>query len=73
MLACIPEPDADPAELRRQLTEIEFVTTTIPVALPRPLAKVIGGWARSWPGRRTPRQPDRLEDAIASGRRYDGG
>ena len=54
LLACIPEPDADPDELRQQLTEIEGVSTRIPAALPRPLAKMIRGWARSWPGEDLP-------------------
>jgi len=71
--ACIPEPDADPEELRRQLAEIEGVTVRIPAALPRPLAKMIRGWASSWPGEDLPASLTAFEDAIASGRPDDGG
>ncbi len=71
LLACIPERDADPEELRRQLAEIEGVTLRIPAALPRPLATMIRGWASSWPGEDLPASLTAFEDAIASGRRYD--
>jgi hypothetical protein len=73
LLACLPEPDADPDELRWQLAEIEGVSTTIPAALPRPLAKMIRRWAQSSPGEDLAASLTALEDAIASGRRYDGG
>ena len=69
LLACIPEPDADPDELRQQLTEIVGVTTRIQAALPRPLAKMIRDWARSWPGEDLPASLTALEDTITSGRR----
>ena len=73
LLACLPEPDADPDELRWQLAEIEGVSTTIPAALPRPLAKMIRQWAHSGPGEDLAASLTALEDAITSGRRYDGG
>jgi hypothetical protein len=71
LLACLPEPGADPEELLRQLAEIEGVTTRIPAALPRPLAKMIRGWARSRPAEDLVAGLTALEDAIATGRPYD--
>jgi hypothetical protein len=71
LLACLPEPDADPDELRQQLTEIEGVTTTIRAALPRPPAKTIRDWARCWPGEELSASLTALEDAIASSRPCD--
>jgi hypothetical protein len=71
LLACLPEPDADIDELRQQVTEIEGVTTTIPAALPRPLAKMIRDWARSWPGEDLPASLTTLVNAIASGQPHD--
>ncbi len=73
LLACIPEPDADPDELRQQLAEIAGVSTRLPAALPRPLAKMIRSWTRAWPGEDLPASLAAFEDAIASGRRYHGG
>jgi hypothetical protein len=66
----MPEPDADPDELRRQLIEIEGVTTTIPAALAQPLAKMIRDWAYAWPGEDLPASLTALDDAIASGPPY---
>jgi DNA gyrase/topoisomerase IV subunit A len=73
LLACIPEPDADLEELRRQLADIEGVTVRIPAALPRPLAKMIRSWASPWPGEDLPASLTAFEDAIASGRRPEEG
>src|SRR5258708_7476105 len=70
-LVCLPQPDADRDELRRQLTEIDGVTVRIPAALPRPLAKMIRGWTRAWPGEDLPAGLIALEDAIACGWPYD--
>lgn len=73
LLGCMPEAGADPGELRQQLAQIEGVTVRIPAALPRPLAKMIRGWASSWPGEDLPASLTAFEDAIASGRRSRGG
>jgi hypothetical protein len=71
LLACIPEPGADPDELLQQLAEIEGVTIRIPAALPRPLAKMIRDWTRAWPGEDLPASLIALEVAISCGRPYD--
>ncbi len=71
LLVCVPEPDADRDELRRQLTEIDGVTVRIPAALPRPLAKMIRDWTRAWPGEDLPASLIAFEVAIACGWPYD--
>jgi DNA gyrase/topoisomerase IV subunit A len=72
LVACVPKPGAAPEELRRQLLEIEGVTTTIPAALPQPLGTMIRDWARAFQDEDLPGSLTALENAIGSGRPYDG-
>jgi len=47
LLVCVPEPGTTAEQLRDQLLDVYGVYTTVPVALPRPLATMIRSWARA--------------------------
>jgi len=47
LLVCVPEPGATAEQLRDQLMDVYGVSTTVPVALPRPLATMLRRWARA--------------------------
>lgn len=69
-IACVPEPGTPPEELRRQLEQIEGVTTRIPAALPRPLAAMIRGWVRGYQDEDLLASLTARQNAIASGQPY---
>jgi hypothetical protein len=45
---CVPEPGTDPQTLRDALLDFDGITTTVPVALPRPLPDLIRKWVRTY-------------------------
>ncbi len=47
LLVCVPEPGTTAEQLRDQLMDVYGVSTTVPVALPRPLATMLRRWARA--------------------------
>lgn len=55
-IICIPKPGTPPEQLRDMLLDVPGVSTTMPVALPRPLPALIRHWA----------QTNATEDLLAS-------
>ena len=47
LLVCVPEPGTTPEQLRDQLLDVYGVYTTVPAALPQPLATMLRHWART--------------------------
>jgi DNA gyrase/topoisomerase IV subunit A len=46
-IICIPRPGTSPEQLRDRLLDVTGVSTTMPVALPRPLPDLIRHWGRA--------------------------
>jgi hypothetical protein len=71
-LACLPDADADPDQVRDQLLTIYGVFDQITAALPRPLAAVIKDWVSAHRSEDLPASLAALETAIAADHPYDG-
>jgi DNA gyrase subunit A len=61
---CVPEPGTSPEFLRDRLMNVEGITTTVPVALPQPLATLIRRWVRAHASEDLLASLTILEDAI---------
>jgi DNA gyrase/topoisomerase IV subunit A len=61
---CIPETGTPPEVLRDRLMDVYGVSTTMTVALPRPLAAMVRGWVRAFEGEDLLASLAALEDAI---------
>jgi hypothetical protein len=48
LLVCVPEPGTTAEQLRDQLMDVYGVYTTVPAALPRPLATMLRRWAKAY-------------------------
>jgi hypothetical protein len=64
LLVCIPEPGTTAEQLRDQLLDVYGVYTEVHVALPRPLATMIRGWAKAYSGEDLLASLTALENAI---------
>jgi hypothetical protein len=65
-IVCIPTPGTPPEQLREMLLEVTGVSTTMPVALPRPLAALIRHWVQANAGEDLLASLAALEHALPS-------
>ncbi len=68
--ACVPEPDADPEQVRAQLLDVYGVSVTLQVHLPQPLASMMRRWATAHQGEDILASLTALEQAIAAADRH---
>jgi hypothetical protein len=66
LVVCVPEPGTAPEQLRDQLLDVYGVYTTVPVALPGPLAAVLRRWAEAYQAEDLLTSLTALDNAIGS-------
>ncbi len=64
-IICTPGQGTSAEQLRDMLLDVPGVSTSMPAALPQPLATLIRQWAQGNTGEDRPASLDALEDAIA--------
>jgi hypothetical protein len=66
----VPEPDADPEQVRAQLLDLYGVSVRVQVQLPQPLVTMIRQWAAAHAGEDLLASLNALEQAIPAAGRY---
>jgi len=71
-IACIPAPDADPEQVRNQVSDIYGIWVGVTVRLRRPLARTIRQWVKRNSDEDILGSLTALEQAVAAGRPLSG-